>query len=145
MSGQSLRIECERFEAKTELKMVARLTFCRGDHIVPSFEELFPGLRKDDGLDGTSRKKHIGTDYYQVNPETTGTYLHLLSNIVINYILGCDGKPRVGSPASARQLYNHREQPRDRDQSVQLPHQCNIILPTETLLTSHFRLTANIP
>jgi len=55
MSGQSLRIEVER-----------------GDHIVPSFEELFPGLRKDDGLDGTSRKKHIGTDYYQDAMENHG-------------------------------------------------------------------------
>merc|ERR1719392_600337 len=55
MSGQSLTIECER-----------------GDHIVPSFEELFPGLKKDDGLDGTKRKKHIGTDYYQDAMENHG-------------------------------------------------------------------------
>ena len=48
-SGQVLRMECER-----------------GDHIVPSFEELFPGLRGDNSCDGTSRKKHIGVDYYQV-------------------------------------------------------------------------------
>lgn len=47
-SGQVLRLECER-----------------GDHIVPSFEELFPGLRGDSSCDGTSRKKHIGVDYYQ--------------------------------------------------------------------------------
>ena len=47
-SGQTLRLECER-----------------GDHIVPSFEELFPGLRGDNDPDGTKRKKHIGIDYYQ--------------------------------------------------------------------------------
>ena len=41
--------------------------FNRGDHIVPSFEELFPGLKSGDGFDGTKRKKHIGTDYYQVD------------------------------------------------------------------------------
>ena len=38
---------------------------CRGDLIVPSFDEMFPGLRKDDHLDGTSRKKFIGQDYYK--------------------------------------------------------------------------------
>jgi len=48
MSGQTLRLECER-----------------GDHIVPSFEELFPGLRGDNNCDGTSRKKKIGYEYYQ--------------------------------------------------------------------------------
>ena len=37
----------------------------RGDHIVPSFDEMFPGLRKDDDLDGTSRKKFIGPEYYK--------------------------------------------------------------------------------
>ena len=37
----------------------------RGDHIVPSFEELFPGLRGDDETDICKRKKHIGDDYYQ--------------------------------------------------------------------------------
>ena len=47
-SGQTLRLECER-----------------GDHIVPSFEELFPGLRGDNDPNGTKRKKHIGIDYYQ--------------------------------------------------------------------------------
>ena len=34
---------------------------------MPSFEELFPGLRGDTGCDGTNRKKHIGVDYYQVS------------------------------------------------------------------------------
>ena len=38
---------------------------CRGDLIVPSFDEMFPGLRKDDHLDGKSRKKFIGQDYYK--------------------------------------------------------------------------------
>ena len=33
---------------------------------MPSFEELFPGLRGENGCDGTNRKKHIGVDYYQV-------------------------------------------------------------------------------
>eukprot|EP00092_Neocalanus_flemingeri_P017388 GFUD01018808.1.p1 GENE.GFUD01018808.1~~GFUD01018808.1.p1 ORF type:complete len:228 (+),score=56.99 GFUD01018808.1:39-722(+) len=47
-AGATLRLECER-----------------GDHIVPSFDEMFPGLRKDDQLDGTSRKKFIGQEYYQ--------------------------------------------------------------------------------
>ena len=37
----------------------------RGDHIVPSFEEMFPGLRSgDNDPETTSRKKHIGDDYY---------------------------------------------------------------------------------
>jgi len=54
-SGQTLRIELER-----------------GDHIVPSFEELFPGLRKDDNLDSTSRKKCIGQDYYANAMENHG-------------------------------------------------------------------------
>merc|ERR1712010_385830 len=35
-SGATLRLECER-----------------GDHIVPSFDELFPGLRQDDDPDST--------------------------------------------------------------------------------------------
>ena len=43
-----------------------RLELERGDHIVPSFEELFPGLRGDKDVDGTGRKMHIGEDYYQV-------------------------------------------------------------------------------
>lgn len=47
-SGQHLRLECER-----------------GDHIVPSFDELFPGLRGDDDLETTTRKKHIGEEYYR--------------------------------------------------------------------------------
>jgi len=38
-SGATLRLECER-----------------GDHIVPSFDELFPGLRQDDDPDSTKRK-----------------------------------------------------------------------------------------
>jgi len=38
-SGQALRLECER-----------------GDHIVPSFDEMFPGLRKDEDPESTSRK-----------------------------------------------------------------------------------------
>ena len=108
-SGQSLRIEVERFEERNEVKMVGRLTCSRGDHIVPSFEELFPGLRKDDGLDGTSRKKHIGTDYYQVtsNLQPPGERRDLKnrwsssSDNFLN-IVGSDGKPRVGSPPSAR-------------------------------------------
>jgi len=54
MSGQALRLECER-----------------GDHIVPSFEELL-GLKKSDDLDGTKRKKHIGSDYYQDAMENHG-------------------------------------------------------------------------
>ena len=31
---------------------------------MPSFDEMFPGLRKEDP-DCTTRKKHIGDDYYQ--------------------------------------------------------------------------------
>ncbi|XP_023327954.1 uncharacterized protein LOC111701062 [Eurytemora carolleeae] len=47
-SAQHLVLECER-----------------GDHIVPSFEEMFPGLRSgDNDPETTSRKKHIGDDYY---------------------------------------------------------------------------------
>lgn len=46
-SGQALRLECER-----------------GDHIVPSFEEIL-GLRGENGCDGTNRKLKIGVDYYQ--------------------------------------------------------------------------------
>merc|ERR1711963_1124922 len=38
-SGATLHLECER-----------------GDHIVPSFDELFPGLRGDDDPDSTKRK-----------------------------------------------------------------------------------------
>ena len=41
------------------------MTVERGDRIVPSFEEIFPGLRGDNDPDGTKRKKHIGIDYYQ--------------------------------------------------------------------------------
>jgi len=49
-SGQHMVLHCER-----------------GDHIVPSFDEMFPELRKsgDDESDTTTRKKHIGDDYYQ--------------------------------------------------------------------------------
>ena len=65
MSGQALRLECERFVVKIISKIF--MTIDRGDHIVPSFEELL-GLKKSDDLDGTKRKKHIGSDYYQVTP-----------------------------------------------------------------------------
>jgi len=54
-SGQQLRIECER-----------------GDHIVPSFEELFPGLGKDEDIDGTGRKAIIGKNYYEDAMENHG-------------------------------------------------------------------------
>eukprot|EP00088_Acartia_fossae_P063450 TRINITY_DN7734_c2_g1_i1.p1 TRINITY_DN7734_c2_g1~~TRINITY_DN7734_c2_g1_i1.p1 ORF type:complete len:227 (-),score=59.63 TRINITY_DN7734_c2_g1_i1:712-1362(-) len=53
--GQQMVLECER-----------------GDHIVPSFEELFPGLRQDSDLDTCKRKKHIGDDYYQNAMENHG-------------------------------------------------------------------------
>ena len=67
-SGQTLRIECERGDGKCTnvLKPVIEKKAFSGDHIVPSFEELFPGLRGDDNCDGSKRKKFIGMDYYQV-------------------------------------------------------------------------------
>ena len=34
---------------------------------MPSFEELFPGLRGDDTCDGSKRKKFIGMEYYQAS------------------------------------------------------------------------------
>jgi len=54
-SGANLVLECER-----------------GDHIVPSFDEMFPGLRGDQDPDCTSRKKHIDEDYYQTAMENHG-------------------------------------------------------------------------
>ena len=67
-AGQTLRIECERGDGKCTnvLKPVIEKKAFSGDHIVPSFEELFPGLRGDDSCDGSKRKKFIGMDYYQV-------------------------------------------------------------------------------
>jgi len=48
-SGQHMVLHCER-----------------GDHIVPSFDEMFPELRKEaDDAETTTRKKHIGDDYYR--------------------------------------------------------------------------------
>ena len=32
---------------------------------MPSFEELFPGLRAGEQIDGTNRKLNIGNEYYQ--------------------------------------------------------------------------------
>jgi hypothetical protein len=32
---------------------------------VPSFDEMFPGLRGDEEGDTTTRKKHIGEEYYR--------------------------------------------------------------------------------
>jgi len=49
-SGQTLRLECER-----------------GDHIVPSFEELFEGLRPEDDIDSTNRKYNGNTNQYYRN------------------------------------------------------------------------------
>lgn len=47
-SGQSLRLECER-----------------GDHIVPSFDEMFPGRKEDEDIgDVTTRKDPYGAGYY---------------------------------------------------------------------------------
>lgn len=56
-AGQNLTLECER-----------------GDHIVPSFDEMFPELRKKDEElgDGTTRKRHIGSEYYQDAMENHG-------------------------------------------------------------------------
>ena len=69
-AGQTLRIECERGDGKwtNVLKpVIEKKAFSlSGDHIVPSFEELFPGLRGEDSCDGSKRKKFIGMDYYQV-------------------------------------------------------------------------------
>lgn len=67
-SGQTLRIECERGDGKCTnvLKASDWKKAFSGDHIVPSFEELFPGLRGDDNCDGSKRKKFIGMEYYQV-------------------------------------------------------------------------------
>ena len=46
------------------------LILSRGDHIVPSFDELFPGQRGDEDLN-TTRKKHIGDEYYRDAMEVT--------------------------------------------------------------------------
>ena len=85
---------------------------------MPSFEELFPGLRGDDSCDGSKRKKFIGMDYYQVLPMSSFYFVLSFS------ILGCDEQPWPGSLASARQLHHCGQQAWHRDQSVQLPHQC---------------------
>merc|ERR1711890_17252 len=49
-SGQTLRLECER-----------------GDHIVPSFDEMYPGLRAEDDIDSTSRKFNGNSTQYYMN------------------------------------------------------------------------------
>ena len=67
----------------------------RGDHIVPSFEELFPGLRGDNSCDGTSRKKHIGVDYYQVEK-------HNSQALNLTCYIGCNKQSWPWSPSSAR-------------------------------------------
>merc|ERR1740131_461138 len=55
-SGQHLKLDCER-----------------GDHIVPSFDEMFPGLRKqEEDSDSTSRKKFIDDEYYKSAMEHHG-------------------------------------------------------------------------
>ena len=63
------------------------LNICRGDHIVPSFDEMFPGLRGDQDPDCTSRKKHIDEDYYQTAMEVTKQrWLILFFKINLKYI-----------------------------------------------------------
>merc|ERR550519_484590 len=46
----------------TTTKMQCRI---RGDHIVPSFDEMFGRSKEDDFKDGTNRKLRMGDDYYK--------------------------------------------------------------------------------
>ncbi len=52
-------------ELSSSLEELLQIDYFRGDHIVPSFEEIFPGLRGDDDLETCKRKKFIGDDYYE--------------------------------------------------------------------------------